>query len=43
MALTSLGHVYTAIGDYQNALATHKQCVQLVKQLGIYMLLLSFY
>lgn len=34
MALTSLGHVYTAIGDYQNALATHKQCVQLVKQLG---------
>lgn len=33
-ALTSLGHVYTAIGDYQNALASHKQCVQLVKQMG---------
>lgn len=27
-----LGHVYTAIGDYPNALAAHKQCVQLVKQ-----------
>lgn len=33
-ALTSLGHVYTAIGDYSNALASHKQCVQLVKQMG---------
>lgn len=33
-ALTSLGHVYTAIGDYPNALASHKQCVQLVKQMG---------
>lgn len=29
-----LGHVYTAIGDYANALASHKQCVQLVKQIG---------
>lgn len=29
-----LGHVYTAIGDYPNALASHKQCVQLVKQIG---------
>lgn len=29
-----LGHVYTAIGDYSNALASHKQCVQLVKQIG---------
>lgn len=28
------GHVYTAIGDYSNALASHKQCVQLVKQIG---------
>lgn len=33
-ALTSLGHVYTAIADYSNALASHKQCVQLVKQMG---------
>lgn len=33
-ALTSLGHVYTATGDYPNALASHKQCVQLVKQIG---------
>ena len=24
-ALTSLGHVYTATGDYPNALASHKQ------------------
>ncbi|CAB0037124.1 unnamed protein product [Trichogramma brassicae] len=31
-ALTSLGHVYTAIGDLPNALASHKQAVQLVKQ-----------
>ena len=30
-ALTSLGHVYTSIGDYQNALASHKQCVDLVR------------
>ena len=30
-ALTSLGHVYTAIGDYQNALASHKQCVEMVR------------
>ena len=30
-ALTSLGHVYTAIGDYQNALASHKQCVDMVR------------
>ena len=30
-ALTSLGHVYTSIGDYQNALASHKQCVELVR------------
>lgn len=29
-----IGHVYTAIGDYPNALASHKQCVQLVKQIG---------
>jgi tetratricopeptide (TPR) repeat protein len=28
------GHVYTAVGDYPNALASHKQCVQLVKQMG---------
>lgn len=33
-ALTSLGHVYTAIGDLPNALNAHKQCVQLVKQIG---------
>lgn len=33
-ALTSLGHVYTATGDYANALASHKQCATLVKQLG---------
>lgn len=26
--------MYTAIGDYPNALASHKQCVQLVKQMG---------
>jgi len=26
--------VYTAVGDYPNALASHKQCVQLVKQMG---------
>lgn len=26
--------MYTAIGDYPNALASHKQCVQLVKQIG---------
>lgn len=32
MALSSLGHVYTAIGDYPNALASHKQCVLLAKQ-----------
>lgn len=32
--ICSLGHVYTAIGDYPNALASHKQCVQLVKQIG---------
>lgn len=34
MAFFSLivGHVYTAIGDFPNALASHKQCVQLVKQ-----------
>ncbi|KAJ8260857.1 hypothetical protein COCON_G00165800 [Conger conger] len=31
-ALSSLGHVYTAIGDYPNALASHKQCVILAKQ-----------
>lgn len=31
-ALSSLGHVYTAIGDYPNALASHKQCVLLAKQ-----------
>jgi len=31
-ALSNLGHVYTAIGDYPNALASHKQCVLLVKQ-----------
>ena len=33
-ALTSLGHVYTAVCDYPNALASHKQCTELVKQLG---------
>lgn len=33
-ALTSLGHVYTAISDYPNALASHKQCVNLVKQMN---------
>lgn len=27
-----VGHVYTAVGDYPNALSSHKQCVQLVKQ-----------
>uniref|UniRef100_A0A3B4CP38 Tetratricopeptide repeat protein 28 n=1 Tax=Pygocentrus nattereri TaxID=42514 RepID=A0A3B4CP38_PYGNA len=32
LALCSLGHVYTAIGDYPNALASHKQCVLLAKQ-----------
>ncbi|KAJ8332251.1 hypothetical protein SKAU_G00427960 [Synaphobranchus kaupii] len=31
-ALSSLGHVYTAIGDFPNALASHKQCVILAKQ-----------
>ena len=31
-ALSSLGHVYTAIGDYPNALASHKQCVLLARQ-----------
>lgn len=31
-ALSNLGHVYTAVGDYPNALASHKQCVLLVKQ-----------
>ncbi|TSM28109.1 Tetratricopeptide repeat protein 28 [Bagarius yarrelli] len=31
-ALSSLGHVYTAIGDYPNALASHKQCALLAKQ-----------
>lgn len=30
--MSSLGHVYTAIGDYPNALASHKQCVLLAKQ-----------
>ncbi|KAF0046073.1 hypothetical protein F2P81_002602 [Scophthalmus maximus] len=29
---SSLGHVYTAIGDYPNALASHKQCVLLARQ-----------
>ena len=29
-----LGHVYTAVCDYPNALASHKQCTELVKQLG---------
>lgn len=33
-ALSNLGHVYTAVGDYPNALASHKQCVLLVKQSG---------
>lgn len=33
-ALTALGHVYQAIGDHQNALASHKQCIQIVKQSG---------
>jgi hypothetical protein len=27
----SLGHVYTATGDYANALASHKQCVELIR------------
>uniref|UniRef100_A0AAQ6IQ82 Tetratricopeptide repeat protein 28 n=3 Tax=Anabas testudineus TaxID=64144 RepID=A0AAQ6IQ82_ANATE len=31
-ALSSLGHVYTAIGDYPNSLASHKQCVLLARQ-----------
>lgn len=31
-ALNSLGHVYTAIGDFPNALASHKQCVLLARQ-----------
>ncbi|KAK6315724.1 hypothetical protein J4Q44_G00132480 [Coregonus suidteri] len=31
-ALSSLGHVYTAIADYPNALASHKQCVLLARQ-----------
>lgn len=26
--------MYTAVGDYTNALASHKQCVQLLKQMG---------
>ncbi|XP_026681631.1 tetratricopeptide repeat protein 28 [Diaphorina citri] len=34
MARLECGHVYTAVGDYPNALASHKQCVQLVKQMG---------
>jgi tetratricopeptide (TPR) repeat protein len=33
-ALTSLGHVYTEMGDLTNALASHKQCLTLVKQTG---------
>ena len=31
MGFTSLGHVYTATGDYHNALASHKQCVELIR------------
>lgn len=31
-ALSSLGHVYMAIGDYPNSLASHKQCVLLARQ-----------
>uniref|UniRef100_A0A3P9MHN7 Tetratricopeptide repeat domain 28 n=1 Tax=Oryzias latipes TaxID=8090 RepID=A0A3P9MHN7_ORYLA len=31
-SVVSLGHVYTAIGDYPNALASHKQCVLLARQ-----------
>lgn len=34
VTVTVVGHVYTAIGDYPNALASHKQCVQLEKQQG---------
>ena len=26
-----MGHVYTATGDYHNALASHKQCVELIR------------
>ena len=33
-ALSSLGHVYTAIGDYPNALSSHKQCVIALNQVG---------
>ena len=29
--VSSLGHVYTATGDYANALASHKQCVDLIR------------
>lgn len=31
-ALSCLGHVYMAIGDYPNSLASHKQCVLLARQ-----------
>lgn len=34
LSVICAGHVYTAVGDYPNALASHKQCVQLVKQMG---------
>ncbi|XP_075590272.1 uncharacterized protein LOC124497851 [Dermatophagoides farinae] len=34
LALTSLGHVYSAIGDLKNALSSHQQCLQIIKQLG---------
>ncbi|KAH9507040.1 Tetratricopeptide repeat protein 28 [Dermatophagoides farinae] len=34
LALTSLGHVYSAIGDLKNALSSHQQCLQIIRQLG---------
>ncbi|OTF82303.1 Rapsynoid-like protein [Euroglyphus maynei] len=34
LALTSLGHVYSAIGDFKNALSSHQQCLQIIRQLG---------
>ena len=34
LALTSLGHVYSSIGDLNNSLASHKHCLKLVRQIG---------
>ncbi|XP_032226539.2 tetratricopeptide repeat protein 28 isoform X2 [Nematostella vectensis] len=34
LALSSLGHVYVAVNDYSNALASHRQASQLYKEMG---------